>query len=109
MELTKEENSLLLYMETQTVDYGGKLQGVRMNADDFEIAKRWNEIGFVLFGRIAANDISTRGTSGEYPRTHWCVLSDEAWVTAHAERRARFERLTNKMAILRVGLTQCTE
>ena len=71
---------------------------------DFEIARRWNESGFVLFGRIAAHDISTRGVSGEYPRTHWCVLSDEAWAAAHAERRARCQRLMDKMTVRRIGL-----
>jgi len=104
MELTKEEKSMLLYMETQAVDYGGKLQSVRMNADDFEIAKRWNESGFVLFGRIAANDHATRSGSGEDPRTHWCVLSDEAWAAAHAERRARCQRLMDKLTVQRIGL-----
>lgn len=101
MELTKEEKSLLLYMETQAVDYGGKLEAVRMNADDFEIAKRWNESGFVLFGRIAANDIQTRGG---ITRTHWCVLSEDAWATAHAERRARCQRLMDKLTVQRIGL-----
>lgn len=103
MELTREEKNLLLYMETQAVDYGGKLQSVRMNADDYEIAKRWNESGFVLFGRIAANDISTRGDAGEYPRTHWCVLSEEAWAAAHAERRARCKRLMDNLTARRLG------
>ncbi len=102
MELTREEKSLLLYMETQAVDYGGKLQGVRMNADDFSIAKRWNESGFVLFGRIAAHDI--KQTAADLPRTHWCVLSDDAWAAAHAERRARCERLMDKLTVQRIGL-----
>ena len=104
MELTKEEKSLLLYMETQAVDYGGKLQSVRMNADDFDVAKRWNESGFVLFGRIAANDHVTRGSSGKYLCTHWCVLSDEAWEAAHTERRARCQRLMDKLTVRRIGL-----
>lgn len=104
MELTKDEKSLLLYMETQAVDYGGKLQSVRLNADDFEIAKRWNESGFVRFGRIAANDIKTRGDSGEHPRTHWCVLSEAAWVAAHSERRARCQRQMDNLTAQRIGL-----
>ena len=28
--------------------------------------------------------------------THWCRLSDEAWALAHAERRARHERMRLK-------------
>jgi hypothetical protein len=101
MELTKEEKSLLLYMETQAVDYGGKLESARMNDADFEIAKHWNDSGFVLFGRIAAHDIVTRGGIA---RSHWCVLSDAAWTAAHTERRARCQRLMDKLTVERIGL-----
>lgn len=98
MELnTRNEKSLLLYFETQAVDYGGTLESVRMNADDFAIVKRWNEEGFVHFGRIAFHDIKRHGGVA---RDHWCVLSEEAWTLAHAERRARCERV---MATLKVG------
>jgi hypothetical protein len=61
--LTRAEMSLLLYLETQAVDYGGRLEGARMNADDLATAKRWNKRGYVLFGRIAANDISKTAKS----------------------------------------------
>ena len=101
-ELTKNEKSMLLYLETVAVDHGGKLQSIRMNADDFKIAEAWNTSGFVQFGRIARQDI--KQVSGEPPRTHWCVLSDAAWVAAHAERRARCERLMAKLTIQRNGL-----
>jgi hypothetical protein len=102
MELTtREEKSLLLFFETQAVDYGGKLEGVRMNADDFAIAKRWNEAGFVQFGRIAYHDIKRLAGVA---RDHWCVLSDEAWKLAHEERRARCERVMAKISEQRIGL-----
>jgi hypothetical protein len=101
MELTREEKSLLLYMETQAVDYGGKLEAVRMNSDDFAIAKRWNETGFVQFGRIAFHDITKLAGVA---RDHWCVLSEEAWAVAHAERRARCQRLMEKLTVQRIGL-----
>ena len=72
MELnTRNEKNLLLYFETQAVDYGGTLESVRMNADDFAIAKRWNEAGFVHFGRIAFHDIKRHNGVA---RDHWCVL-----------------------------------
>lgn len=102
MELTtREEKSLLLFLETQAVDYGGKIEGVRMNADDFAIAKRWNEAGFVQFGRIAFHDIKRLAGVA---RDHWCVLSDEAWKLAHEERRARCERVMAKISEQRIGL-----
>lgn len=101
MELTKTEKSLLLYFESQAVDYGGTLESVRMNAGDYEIAKRWRDTGFVQFGRIAADDIKR---NAGVARDHWCVLSDEAWAIAHAERRARCERVMSKLTASRNGL-----
>lgn len=102
MELkSREEKSLLLYFETQAVDYGGTLESVRMNADDFAIAKRWNESGFVSFGRIAFHDIKK---NAGVARDHWCVLSREAWQLAHAERIARCERVMATLKVERKGL-----
>ena len=102
MELTtREEKSLLLYFETQAVDYGGTFEGVRMNADDFAIAKRWKDAGFVHFGRIAFHDVKR---SGGLARDHWCVLSEEAWKLAHAERRARCDRVMATLKVERKGL-----
>lgn len=102
MELTtREEKNLLMYFETQAVDYGGTLESVRMNADDFAIAKRWNEAGFVQFGRIAFHDIKM---NAGVARDYWCVLSEEAWTLAHAERRARCERVMAKLSAQRLGL-----
>lgn len=53
-----------------------------MNADDFKIAERWNAEGFVRFGRIASEYLSNAGA-------HWCSLSEEAYVLAYEERKAR--------------------
>lgn len=100
-DLTKEEKSLLLYFETQATDYGGTLEAARMNETDMAIARRWNESGFVQFGRIAIADIREHG--GVH-RTHWCVLSEEAWTAAHAERRARCDRLMARLKVERRGL-----
>lgn len=84
--MTKDEKSLLLYLETCAVDCSGKVQAVRMNSDDQKIVERWNAEGFVSYGRIASEDLNEYGS-------HWCHLSDEAWALAAAERRARAERL----------------
>lgn len=101
MELnTRNEKNLLLYFETQAVDYGGTLESVRMNADDFAIAKRWNDAAFVRFGRIASHDIKKHGG---VTRDYWCVLSEDAWKLAHAERRDRCERLMTTLKVERKG------
>lgn len=97
---TREENSLLLYLETQAVDYGGTLESVRMNADDFAILRRWKEAGFVHFGRIAFQDVKKHGGVA---RDHWVVLSEEAWTMAHTERRARCERVMARLKVERNG------
>jgi hypothetical protein len=99
-DMSKDERSLLLYFETVATDYGGKIDARRMNDIDFDIAKRWNKEGFVRFGRVAARDIKS------YGRTrfdHWCVLSENAWEQAHRERRARFERLEERLEVHRNG------
>lgn len=104
MDLTRQEKSLLLYMETQAVYYGGLLQAQLMNEADFEIAERWNECGFVRFGRLSVEDPAACRETSDFDRTHWCVLSEEAWVAAHAERRARCQRVMNKLTVHRIGL-----
>lgn len=83
--MTKDERSLLLFFETRAVDHSGRVQTAHMNADDMEIATRWDAEGFVRFGRIAAEHRSEHGT-------HWCSLSDDAWSLVHAERKARAGR-----------------
>lgn len=99
-DMNKDERSLLLYFECQAVDYGGKIDARRMNDIDFRIAKEWNEIGFVRFGRIASGDIKSYGRT---QFDHWCVLSEHAWDLAHEERRARNVRLEERFDVHRNG------
>ena len=90
--MTSDERSLLLFFETQAVDYGGLIDiKKRMNKEDFDIAKKWNDEGFVKFGRIKFHSI--------LKSTHWCELSDEAWSLAHAERKARCTRIMSRQTI----------
>ena len=93
--MTKDEKSLLMYLETRMVDYGGSVDSRRMNKDDFEIAEKWNEVGFIKFGRICFKDIAAMREqfgAGVIGFTHWCYFSDEAWTAAHEERKARASR-----------------
>ena len=84
--LTRDEKSLLLYLESRAVDHSGKVAMEKMNDADRVNAKRWNEEGFISFGRIAHADIFSGSTA-----THWVHLSQEAWETAHLLRRKRAE------------------
>ena len=83
--LTREESSLILYLESRATDYCGKVDSSRMNRNDFTIAEKWNDDGFVKFGRLKG-DVVTKSAS------HWCCLSDEAWRVAHNERKMRANR-----------------
>lgn len=87
--MTKDERSLLLFLESRSVDNSGRVKTVHMNADDMKLAERWNREGFVKFGRIASEDLTEYGS-------HWCHLSDEAWQLAAAERKARASRTWEK-------------
>lgn len=80
--MTKDERSLLVFLETQAVDHGGKVFSASMNADDIAITKSWIESGFIQFGRIKANVIT-------HSRFHWVILSDEAWRKAGELRKER--------------------
>lgn len=84
--MTKIELSLLLYLETRLVDYGGKVDTRRMNSEDSKIIERWVADGFVSWGRVIFQDCTPGGGS------MWCQFSDKAWEAAHAERRARATR-----------------
>lgn len=102
MELnTHAEKSLLLYFESQATDYGGTLESARMNTEDFLLAQKWREAGFVQFGRIAHEDIKRHGGVA---RDHWVVLSEQAWRLAYVERRARAGRLMDRLKVRRIGL-----
>jgi len=88
-EMTKDERSLLLFLETCAVDYGGRVDAQCMNSDDFLLVKKWAEEKFIKFGRIAYDSVVVH----KGPNTAWVELSDHAWTLAHQERRNRFERI----------------
>jgi hypothetical protein len=81
----RKEESLLMYLETRQVDYGGAVDTSRMNEEEIKIAQRWAEEGWLEFGRICYEDCN-RG------RSHWVKLSGDAFALAHVTRIARAER-----------------
>ena len=85
--MTKRELSLLLFLESCAVDLRGRIDVRHMNSEDMETARKWNEIGYVLFGRRKMDDIGTLSTA-----TCWCVLSSQAMADAAVERAARQKR-----------------
>lgn len=94
--MTPDERSLLLYLETRAVDYGGLVDIKHMNKEDFDIAKKWDKEEFIKFGRIKFRYIKFHSIGVS---THWCELSEEAWKLAHSERKARCIRIMSKQII----------
>ena len=99
-EFSQKEKSLLLYFETCLVDtYGGKVQGARMNGEDIEIAKKFEQLGLIKFERIPFREIDRlrKKLDMAIPYTHTVRFIDEdAWTLAHRWRRERAERCVNK-------------
>jgi len=89
--LSKDERSLLLYLETRAVDEGGSINTLHLNDIDKRIIKSWFKSGFIEYGRIVHEDVE-RFSSSTKRFTNWCRLGPEAWDLAHEERRARAER-----------------
>jgi hypothetical protein len=84
-DMSKEERSLLLYFESRCVDNNSGIDPRCMNENDFKIAKKWNENGFIEFRRVFSGYLTEK-------LSHYVNLSDDAWNLAHEERQARAER-----------------
>ncbi len=86
---TRDQKSLILFLETRVVDYAGRVRIAHMSPDDSIQAKVWAKAGFIGFGRIVHQDINRDGT-------HWVTFTDEAWDAAHRERQAKGKRTRQK-------------
>lgn len=88
--LSKQNSSLLLYLETCAVDHGGKIDATKVNEAELRVLEAWNRSGFVRFGRMTIRKREQCQGGRDY--AYWCVLSQPAWAAAHAEREARARR-----------------
>ena len=93
---TKDERSLLLYLETRAVDYSGRIRNDNLNRMDWDLLNRWTDEGYIKSGRIASEYLDKLS----YPSTHWIVLSPEAMTDAHELRRQRAERMWRNKSYL---------
>lgn len=85
-EMTHKEESLLLYLESRAVDYSGRVDVSRMNQQEMVLARKWDEEGFVQFGRIKFEDCQSNKFES------YCHLSPGAYALAAEKRRERAER-----------------
>jgi len=92
-EMSKDERSILLYIECCAVDYGGLVDARKINKEDLEILKSWDKSGFVSFNRIGFDSLQTLVDKN---KSYLVALSEDAWKFAHEERRARNVRMASK-------------
>lgn len=88
-EMTKDEKSLVLFLECCAVDNGGRVNGIHMNNEDFDIVEKWKGLDLIKFGRICSKDCNHTGT-------YWVQFTQHAFALAHEERIARSVRMWNK-------------
>ena len=93
--MTREQQNLIMYLETCLVDHGGKVESIRMNGEDYAQVELWKAEGLIRFGRLFAREAHKQGRT--YKATHWVLFSDEAWTHAHRLRRERAGRLAAKV------------
>lgn len=86
MKLSKNEKSLLMYLESRLVDHYGRVDMQRVNEDERKIIEKWSDGGFIKFGRIALKDAKRDGAC-------WVQFTDQAWTVAHFARREMADRL----------------
>lgn len=91
-DLTREQKSLLLYLEARAVDHRGIVNTMQMNQGDLEQAAEWVRDGTLLAWRRLpwawADQHSDLGTKG---CTHFVKLSAQAVAQAHQLRLERAE------------------
>uniref|UniRef100_A0A6M3LSW0 Uncharacterized protein n=1 Tax=viral metagenome TaxID=1070528 RepID=A0A6M3LSW0_9ZZZZ len=95
MKMTRDEESLLLFLETRAVDHDGKVSTEHMNASDMEVAKRWNVDHFICFGRLPSELVTAKTNRGR--NTHWVILSPGAFGHASQLRAERADRGTARL------------
>lgn len=94
--MTREELSLLLFLESCAVDQGGMIFAALMNEEDMAIAKSWNDTGFISFGRLPSSFITSAKNRGHF--SMYVVLSKNAWECASAARMNRAIRNMHNLA-----------
>lgn len=98
-DMTKDEMSCILYLETCAVDQGGLVEGIRMNAADYAACKKFVELNLIEFRRIPAALLGTFARQV----TDMVTFKPGGWVLAHRLRQERAERGLTQHARKRVN------
>lgn len=86
---SKKLRSAFLYAETTLVDYGGLMEGNRLNEDDHEAFKELEAMGLLTHGRTPAVLI---GIFIGRSITHWVDFTDIGWQISALVRREQCNR-----------------
>lgn len=95
--MTKDQMSLLLYLETRCVDHSGVIPPRGINDAERQQIDQWASSGFLQFYRVRSADLVRAGGGIAV------VLSAEAIATAHAERIARAARMWAQRSWMTTG------
>lgn len=96
--MTRDECSLLLYLETCLVDKSGFVATAHMNGADFDISRRWNDAEYISFHRLKMSHITGQQRSRMIPSTHVVRFSDAAWKDVAKLRRERADRVCKPLS-----------
>ena len=94
-DLSREEQSLLLYLETCVVDNSCFINTNYINEEDLEILKKFQDNDLIKFGRYSKKDVVTEMHSLGF----WVFLSDEAFALAHQLRKERALRAYGRILV----------
>lgn len=100
--ISRDQRSILMYAETCAVDYGGLLEGSKMNAADLAALSTLIDGGILTFGRIPGRLVGTF----RRPITHWCELTEAGWALSHQLRRARAAKVEPTRAAINAVLAE---
>ena len=99
--LSKDEESILLYLETCLVDNNGRMEEKRMKEVDFRIMETWKMAGLIDYSRLPFKEIEKlRKMTSSREYTHWVLFTDKAWELAHQHRKIKSERMIAKLKAL---------
>ncbi len=90
--INRDQVSVLLYVESCMVDYGGMLEGRRLNDTDHGNLRMFMADGLLAYGRVPSRLLPDNDGPAR-PITHWCVLTAAGWdlVAKLRQRRARIQ------------------
>lgn len=94
-DLSREEQSLLLYLETCVVDNSCFIDTRYINEEDLEILKKFQDNDLIKFGRYSKKDVVTE----MYSLGYWVYLSNEAFALAHQLRKERALRAYDRILV----------